>query len=145
MKRGLHKRTRGLDTNVLIRYITCDEPRQTAAAKRLIETAEAHGERLRVSAIVLCELAWTLSGRLYRYSRSSIAAVIDTILEIPLFEVDDRDVVRRAVAAYRDGPGDFPDYLIGEQNRHAGSDPTVTFDTKLAASEYFEVIRPLDD
>jgi predicted nucleic-acid-binding protein len=30
---------RGMDTNILVRYLTADEPRQCAAAERVIENA----------------------------------------------------------------------------------------------------------
>ena len=51
----------GIDTNVLVRYITRDHPEQHAAAKRHLEsncTQETPGY---VNVIILCELAWVLT------------------------------------------------------------------------------------
>lgn len=60
---------RGLDTNVLLRYVTADDPEQTPRARAVLERAEAEGERRHVSVIDLCELVWNLNSQRYGYSR----------------------------------------------------------------------------
>jgi predicted nucleic-acid-binding protein len=86
------------------------------------------------------ELVWVLGGRTYGFDRHSIAAPIERLLEIPLFEVEQRAVVRRALVDYRDGSADFAEYLIGEQNRAAGCSGTATLDARLASSDLFSVV-----
>ena len=44
----------GLDTNVLVRYLTEDDPAQARKAAALIASVLARGERCCVSAGVLC-------------------------------------------------------------------------------------------
>ena len=128
---------RGLDTNVLMRFVTGDDAAQFATAEELLVRAEDQGERFYVHSIVLCELAWTLRGGEYRYQRPAIADAIEKLLEIPLFEVQSRDQVVRALADFRKGPGDFADYLIGWANVDAGCEDTATFDRRLAECEAF--------
>ncbi len=130
----------GLDTNVLVRFITRDHTRQAETARMLFRQAEDRGERLHISPVVLCELVWVLGGRSYRFDRHSIAATIERLLEVSLFEVQERDIVRRALGSYRKGRGDFADFLIGEQNRAAGCTDTATFDARLSSSDLFTVI-----
>jgi predicted nucleic-acid-binding protein len=91
-----------------------------------------------VSAIVLCETCWAL--RSYGYSRSEIAAAIGGVVDTALFEIQDRELVRRAMAQYRQGPADFADYLIGWQNRQAGCAETVTFDRALEGTTGFSLL-----
>ena len=131
---------RGLDTNVLVRYITADDVEQTPKAKAIIEQAEDNGEKLSVNTIVLCELCWTLRGKQYQYDRPSIAAVIELMLGTAVFEIQNRDLVQRAMIDYRLGKADFSDYLIGYQNRALGCENTVTFDRKLLHQEGFNLI-----
>jgi len=131
---------RGLDTNILVRYITADDAEQTQKAREIIERAEDAGERLQVNTIVLCELCWTLRGKHYEYDRPSIAAVIELILDTAVFEIQNRDVVQRAMVDYRLGKADFSDYLIGYQNRSVGCEDTVTFDRKLRHHVGFSLI-----
>ncbi len=126
---------RGLDTNLLVRYVTDDDVAQAAVVRAFFRDVEARVERLHVSCIVLCELCWTLRG--YGYVRKDIAAVLARILATRLFDVQDSDLVRYALEEYRQGRGDFADYLIGWQNRRAGCTDTVTFDGKLKKASGF--------
>ena len=122
---------KGLDTNVLLRYVTADDPAQTPRARGVLERAEAEGERCHVSVIVLCELVWNLRGQRYGYSRTEIAEVLEALLETSLFQVQSKDLVRHAVRQYRESSGDFADYLIGQLDRQAGYPETWTFDENL--------------
>jgi predicted nucleic-acid-binding protein len=128
---------RGLDTNILVRYITQDDPAQAEQVRILLTEAEERRERFYLSGIVLCELSWTLRSKPYDYDRATVAEVLERILETSLFEIQDRDLTRRAVADYREGRADFPDYLLGWHHRSAGCADTVTFDRKLRDTEGF--------
>lgn len=126
----------GLDTNVLVRFVTQDEPRQSRRAVELIRTAAESGEPLYVSTIVLCELVWVLRGA-YRHSRPEIARVLDAVIETPEWVIEDRDLARLALADYGAGIGDFADMLLGYRNRSSGCGVTVTFDRPLERSSLF--------
>ena len=122
---------RGIDTNVLVRYLTADDAVQFEAVAALIEGAEDSEERLFVNVVVLCELCWVLRGRRYGYDRTAIAEVIERILAARTFEVERRDLVRRALQGYRRGEADFADCLIGAVNRTEGCVDTVSLDGGL--------------
>lgn len=96
-------------------------------------------DRCAISSVTLCELVWVLDGA-YRLDRLAIASALERILDTADFVVEDRDVVRRAVADYRRGPGDFADYLIGWRNRAAGCETTATFDRGLRGGELFRML-----
>jgi predicted nucleic-acid-binding protein len=130
----------GLDTNVLVCLVTRDDPEQAERVPAFVEDAERRGEPLRVAVPVLCELAWVLQGRLYRYDRPSIAAVLERLLETRVLVIEARDVVRQALDDFRHGRADFPDYLVGRQNRDAGCDATVTLDGRLADEPGFAAL-----
>ena len=132
---------RGLDTNVLIRYLTRDDAAQFAAAGELIEGAELRGERHYVNVAVLCELTWVLRGSRYRLDSATIAETVERLLATPLFEVQSRDQALEALDDFRAGSGDFADYLIGRMNLAAGCQDTATFDTHLAGCDAFEVLE----
>lgn len=121
----------GLDTSVLVRYITQDEPRQASRATRLIErrcTPEAPG---RISLVVMCELVWVLCGA-YGYGKDEVADVLEQILLTAAFEVEGESLAWQALDAWRKGKADYADYLLVLSNRHAGCETTFTFDRKLA-------------
>jgi predicted nucleic-acid-binding protein len=56
------------------------------------------------------------------------------------FSIEDRDLVREALAAYREGGGDSADYVLGTRNSRAGCSVTVTFERALRKSEVGQVI-----
>jgi len=132
----------GLDTNVLLRAVTGDDPQQSPAAQAFLEKAERKGHRVHLSLPVLCELVWALRGSRYRLDRPTIAAVLNNLLQTPLFEIQKRDAIRLALADYREGSADFPDYLIGRLDEMAGCEQTVTFDSALKGSDRFEILSP---
>lgn len=128
---------RGLDTNVLLRYFTRDEPEQASVARKMIQDAEDHDERLFVSVIVLCEVIWVLRGRTYRYRREEMVHLLELLLQTPRFEVQHRREVYLALRDFAEGEADFSDYLIGRLGRDAGCRDTVTFDSRLATEDEF--------
>lgn len=130
---------RGLDTNVLLRYLANDDVHQSQIARDLLEKAEAEKERLFISTVALCEVIWTL-GRTFQLDRPSLGSLIHELLSSTLFEVEDRDLVRRALADFRQGRAHFSDYLIGWQSWRAGCADTVTFDKKLDGDQGFTVL-----
>jgi predicted nucleic-acid-binding protein len=129
----------GLDTNVLVRYLTQDEPSQAKKVDALVAGAQARRERLHVDAIVLCELVWVLRGA-YDLDKETVSDALERILEAGLFSIDDRDLAREALVMYRAGKGDFADYLLGNRNRRAQCSQTVTFDRGLKGNTLFSVL-----
>jgi len=130
----------GLDTNVLVRYLTQDHPAQSAAAGREIEQAARSGAKLVISPIVLCELVWVLESA-YGRSRSEVAGALDRILRTAQFEMLEKDLLWPALEEYRRGPGDFADYYLGRRHHQAGAKKTLTFDQHLKNSPHFHLLK----
>lgn len=128
-----------LDTNVLARYVIGDEPRQAAAARRLIEsscTVESPGV---VSLVVLCELAWVLRHG-YRYRRSQVALVLRRLLAAQDLAPERSDLAWQALNLFEEGSADFSDYLIGLCGREQKATVTCTFDRRAATSPLFRLV-----
>lgn len=131
----------GLDTNVLVRYLTQDDPRQSRRANAIVAEAVASGERLFVGVVVLCELVWVLRGP-YALDKAAVVASLERILATAQLEIDQKDLVREALEDYRKGGGDFADYVIGRRGREAGCEQTATFDRRLKPNALFRVLPP---
>ena len=129
----------GLDTNVLVRYLTEDDPAESRRASDLISTVTARGGKCFVSAVVLCELAWVLRGA-YEVSKADLLITLEQILATSQFVVGDKDVVRRAVEAFQHGRADFADYVIGALHAQAGCGKTATFDRRLRQAHGFQIL-----
>lgn len=120
----------GLDTNVLVRYVMQDDPRQTARATKLIEafTAEEPGF---VPVVTVVELVWVLSGS-YGLSRTQVAAALEALLRSKELVVDRADLVTRALGRCSKDGADFADALIQHIAAAAGCETTMTFDAGAA-------------
>ena len=117
---------RAVDTNVLVRLIVRDDPRQVAAAEAFVEPGAW------VSLLVLMEAVWVL-GSVYELDRRRIATVVGMLLEHDRIMLQDEEAVRRARAAFvTERAIDFSDCLIVEVARKAGHTPVGTFDKALA-------------
>jgi predicted nucleic-acid-binding protein len=116
----------GLDTNVLLRLFLEDDPAQSDQARRFVSAAAAD-EPCVVNPVVLAEFAWTLA-RNFKKKRLEAARLIEGLLSMDDLEVPHRRAAERALAAYRSGKADFPDYFLAEINIELGCASTVTFD-----------------
>lgn len=122
----------GLDTNVLVRYLTQDDAKQFQEASVLLLGLEKQRRTAFLTTITLCETVWVLS-RAYKIDRSQIVDMFVKLLDTSLFVIEDKDAVREAVGLYRNGKGDFADYVLGVRSRNAGCATVATFDEALCA------------
>lgn len=132
---------KGIDTNVLLRLITNDDPVQSPLALKFVVGVEAKGESLYVSLPVLVETVANLGWKRYRYSRADITLALERLLETPVFAIQERDAVQQALGNFRRGGAGFIDHLIGACAAVAGAEKTVTFDSQLRGSEHFTVLK----
>jgi len=131
---------KGLDTNVLVRYLVQDDVKQAKQASRFIETYCTEENPCYIGQVVLCEFAWVLESN-YQQARSEIAAVIENLLHVGQLQVANPNVVWRALDDYKKSNVDFPDHLLARYNESAGCDSTVTFDKKASSQPAFELLK----
>ena len=89
----------GIDTNVVVRYIMQDDPRQSAQATRFMESLTSAAPGF-LSHVVLVELVWVLSSA-YDLSRDEVTQVLEQVLQTK--EV----IVERAPAMLGTSRGDI--------------------------------------
>lgn len=117
---------RAVDTNVLIRLITQDDPRQLVAAERFVERGAW------VSHLVLAEATWVLMS-VYDRDPAEIATALDMLLNHQHLTLQDPDAVTAAVEHFRGRPAvGFSDCLVLALAAKAGHLPLGTFDRSLA-------------
>ena len=125
----------GLDTNILVRYVTQDDLEQWQLAAGLIE---AEGQVCFLSNIVLCEFVWVLRGKPYQFTRPEIAQAIDAMFASSAFEFENRSSVYQALQRMKAGKADFSDYLIGAIAHQSQCSTTYSFDRKLIGEKGFQ-------
>ena len=118
-----------IDTNLLVRYLTEDDPSKANDVKRLLLKAAQGEVRLLIPSVVIAELVWVLQS-FYKLERSEIVPLLNAILHTHGVEVSEKLVVSEAITLYRDGTIDFIDAWIISFAKTAGIRAVYTFDRK---------------
>lgn len=120
----------GLDTNVIVRFLVQDDPKQGRIARELIAQCTEASPGF-ISREVMVEVAWVLQ-RAYRLPREAVAGALGGLLGAREIEVEAADRVARAVHRYRERGYDFADVMITAAAQAAGCEALHTFDRKAA-------------
>ena len=128
----------GLDTNVLVRYIVRDNPRQTTAATRLIESKCTPENPGLVASIVLAKL--------YGYWIAPMAMIeprfllLRRLLTVEELQVQESDLAWSALNFYEEGKADFADYVIGLSNQIQDAETIFTLHREAAENPLFQLL-----
>ena len=118
-----------VDTNVLVRLIARDDPKQVRSAEAFVQ------EGAWVSLLALAETTWVLASA-YDLTPSRIASGIEMLLDHKQLVLQDRASVAAALDSFKRYPKlGFADCLMVEVARAAGHAPLGTFDKDLAKVE----------
>jgi predicted nucleic-acid-binding protein len=120
----------GLDTNVLVRYIMQDDPKQFPKANQIIDALDSQNPGY-ITLVSVVELYWVL-GSCYELDRHQIAVALDALVRTKQFIVEGADQVIRALRVFGESKADFPDCLIERSAVGAGCTKVMTFDVGAA-------------
>jgi predicted nucleic-acid-binding protein len=128
----------GIDTNILVRHLTQDDPIQSPRATHLIERVLTQDHPGFISLVTIVETVWVLRSS-FRLPDAAIAAILEQILEVEALVVQNAREVFFAAEALRKGEASFDDALIGALGAWAGCTTTFTFDRKAARLKDFKL------
>lgn len=117
----------GLDTNVLVRYLTQDEPKHAAQATQFIENTLTQAKPGFISLVVLAELFWVLT-QVYGVTLPEWLDTIDDLLTSQQLHLEQREAVQATGQVCRGSKAGFVDVLIVHVAKAAGCAKTVSFD-----------------
>jgi predicted nucleic-acid-binding protein len=109
----------GLDTNVVLRYLLQDDPKQTPLANHIVDQVLSDRNPGLISLVTVLEIVWVLRG-LLKQTPTEIAAHLERLLAADSLEVQNEQQVFEAAFALKRGTGEFEDALIGALNAWAG-------------------------
>lgn len=120
---------RAVDTNLLVRLVTRDDPKQALAAEAFVTRGAW------VSHLVLVEAVWVLS-TVYHLGHRELVMAVEMLLQHERLTIQNAETVSAALEQYRQKPKlGFSDCLILEVARKAGHLPLGTFDRNLSRLE----------
>ena len=113
---------RAVDTNVVVRYLTGDDPGQAARARAMIDAGDVF-----VSTTVLLESEWVLRS-VYGLARTEVAAALRAFAGLPGLSVESPVVLSEALD-HAEGGMDFADAL--HLSTAARCEALLTFDLRF--------------
>ncbi|HUZ96284.1 MAG TPA: type II toxin-antitoxin system VapC family toxin [Edaphobacter sp.] len=129
----------GLDTNVILRYLLQDDPKQTRQVNQIVDRQLSEQNPGVINLVTVLEVVWVLRS-LLKQTPSQIASHVENLLAADFLEVQNEQQVFEAVFALKRGTGEFEDALIGALNAWTGCFHTLTFDRKAARLPHFQAI-----
>ena len=120
---------RAVDTNVLVRLLTRDEPKQAAVADAFVQPGAW------VSVLALAQATWVLSA-VYDRDAADVARAVEMLLDHQCLTLQEPEAVAAALETFRRRPAlGFSDCLLLELARKVGHLPLGTFDRDLRKLE----------
>lgn len=121
----------GLDTNIVIRLLTNDDPDQRRSA---LQFAAGLGKEYLAFLPLICvvELDWALRSQL-GYTRQDASNAISKLLRVRGLTVEHHDLVLKALRQVAQNNADFADALIAARSIEEGCISVNTFDKRAAS------------
>lgn len=120
-----------LDTNILVRLLTNDDPVQAQRVQESLDVELAAGRECLVGHVVLCELVWVLM-RLYGYTVLQCQQAMASLLGFAGFRFESMPTVLAAFKAWQREGGDWADHLIGAHMQALGCTAVLTLDKRAS-------------
>ena len=136
---------RFLDTNIIIRFLTRDDPVKAAACYRLFQQADSGDERLFTTETIIAEVSYVLtSSRLpYQLSHREIRDRLIPIIMLDGLRMPQKDTCVSALEIYASFPYlDFEDALAVAYMKQNGIEEIVSYDTDFDRVAGIERIEP---
>ncbi len=126
-----------VDTNLLVRILTNDDPIQAPRAVKILKSDDIY-----IPKTVLLETEWVLR-HAYEIGRSDIAVGFQKLLGLPNVSVEDPDSIYRAISWY-ENKFDFADALHLASSRRCESFATSDSSLIKKAQQFssMEMIKP---
>lgn len=118
-----------VDTNLLVRYLTLDDPEKAKAVELLFDRASKREIYILLPAVVIAELVWVLES-FYKMKAAEISELIEAILNTPGFEVQEREILLSTIKTYNERGIDLVDAWIIEFAKEKGISTIYSFDKK---------------
>ena len=121
----------GLDTNIVVRYLTHDDPAQTTAAVNVMDSLSSDSPGF-LSLIVIAESIWV--SEILPFQEKEVEQVLETLLRSKELVIERAEIVAQALRKFSTSRADFADCLIERSAHAAECQHTLTFDQNAAAA-----------
>jgi len=130
---------KGIDTNILVRFLVGDDELQAKKVYTIFKNSEANQSELFVPLLVILELVWVL-GSVYKIKRNDIIDSISDLLLMPILKFEQQSALQQFIYAAPKSSHDLSDLIIAHSAKEQGCKTVMTFDRKAAKYNLFELV-----
>jgi len=131
---------KGIDTNIMIRFLVGDDEIQAKKVYKIFKKTELDKKELFVPLLVVLELIWVLES-VYEIPRTEILDSISQLLLMPILKFEHQSALHQFTTACRDNKYDLSDLLIAHSANEQGCETVITFDKKASKFQMFELAQ----
>ena len=131
---------KGVDTNILIRFLIGDDEQQAKKVYNIFKKAESEKNELFVSLLVVLELIWVLES-VYEISRTEILDSVSELLLMPILKFEHQSALQQFTLSAQGNKYDLSDLLIAHSAKIQGCKTVLTFDKKASKFKLFELAK----
>ena len=131
---------KGIDTNILIRFLIGDDKLQAKKVYKIFKKAESEKKELFVPLLVMLELIGVLES-VYEIPRTDIIESISELTLMPILKFENQSTLQQFTHAAQGNKHDLSDLLISHSAKAQGCETVITFDKKIAKFTLFELAK----
>ena len=131
---------KGIDTNILVRFLVGDDEFQAKKVYAIFKKAEASKYELFVPLLVILELVWVLES-VYKIERKEIIDSISDLLLMPILKFEQQSALQHFIYSAPNNSYDLSDLIIAHSAKEQGCETVMTFDRKASKYNLFELAK----
>ena len=131
---------KGIDTNILVRFLVGDDELQAKKVYTLFKNVESNRKELFVPLLVILELIWVLES-VYEIERKDIIDSISELLLMPILKFEHQSALQKFTQIAPKNRYDLSDLIIAHSAREQGCKTVITFDRKASKYSLFELAK----
>jgi len=131
---------KGIDTNILVRFLVGDDELQAQKVYNIFKKAESSKNELFVPLLVILELVWVLES-VYEIERKEILDSISELLLMPILKFEHQSALQQFTQSAQDNNYDLSDLIIAYSAKEQGCKSVITFDRKASKHTLFELVK----
>ncbi len=130
-----------IDTNIILRYLTKDDPVQFPRCRQLFKKAQDGEVLLITSTLVIAEIIWTLSSY-YRVPKDQIIEKLSIIIGSDAVQILDKDLIAEALVLYARKNVDYIDAYNAVLLKHLNLKEIYSYDRDFDKIDGIDRLEP---
>lgn len=132
------KPSRTIDTNILIRFLTADDPQKADAVEKLLR--EAQKDEIEIPDIIIAEVVWVLLS-FYKLDKEAVIEKLEALLSLENIKTN-RRLLQRTLGVYRKYNISYTDAFLIAYSLEKGMTHLYSYDEGLDKVEEIKRLEP---